>query len=86
MHVWTDQLNRYSAAARYCAWKLSHSLMAAILKSRFARVAAGAMATLFGVLTTIAGGRALFGGEAARMAVGAAVPFVVWFKFAAGLA
>jgi hypothetical protein len=60
--------------------------MAPVLNSRFARVVAGVVAILFGVLTVIAGGRALFGDEAARMAVGAAVPFVLWFNFAAGFA
>lgn len=60
--------------------------MAPVLRSRFARIVAGVVAILFGVLTIIAGGRALFGGEAARMAVGAAVPFVLWFNFAAGFA
>ena len=60
--------------------------MAPILTLRFARAVAGVVAILFGVLTIIAGGHALFGGEAARIAVGAAVPFVLWFNFAAGFA
>ena len=46
----------------------------------------GIVALVFGLLTIGSGGRALFGGEAARAAVGAAVPFVLWFNFAAGVA
>lgn len=46
----------------------------------------GAIAIVFGALTIAAGGRALFGGAAARAAVGDAVPFVLWFNFAAGFA
>ncbi|WP_246040416.1 hypothetical protein [Roseovarius arcticus] len=41
---------------------------------------------LFGLLTILAGGRALFGGADARAAVGNAVPFVLWFNFLAGFA
>jgi hypothetical protein len=41
---------------------------------------------LFGLLTVLSGGRALFGGEAARTAVGNAVEFVLWFNFVAGFA
>jgi hypothetical protein len=52
-------------------------------RPRWALVAAVA-AVLFGILTVLSGGRALFGGEAARAAVGNAVPFVLWFNFAAG--
>jgi hypothetical protein len=47
---------------------------------------AGAVALAFGILTIVAGGRALFGDEAARAAVGDAVPFVLWFNFMAGFA
>jgi hypothetical protein len=39
------------------------------------RIAAG-VAVLFGLLTIVSGGRALFGGPEARAAVGNAVPFV----------
>ena len=46
----------------------------------------GIVALLFGLLTIWSGGRALFGDEAARAAVGAAVPFVLWFNFVAGFA
>ena len=48
--------------------------------------AAALVAVLFGVLTVVSGGRTLFGGEAARQAAGAIVPFVLWFNFAAGFA
>ena len=49
--------------------------------SRALRIAAG-LALVFGVLTVISGGRALFGG----VDMGAVVPFVLWFNFAAGFA
>ncbi|WP_417433135.1 hypothetical protein [Hoeflea sp.] len=46
-----------------------------------------AMAGLaFGLLTILSGGTALFGSDAARAAVGNAVPFVLWFNFLAGFA
>ncbi len=45
-------------------------------------VAAG----LFGLLTIFSGGRVLFGPEAARIAAGDYVPFVLWFNFLAGFA
>lgn len=48
--------------------------------------ALGVVAILFGVATVFAGGRVLFGGEAARLAAGAYVPFVLWFNFASGFA
>lgn len=48
--------------------------------------ALGALAILFGLATLASGGRALFGGAEARAAVGAAVPFVLWFNFLAGFA
>lgn len=41
---------------------------------------------LFGIITVISGGRALFGGPEAAAAVGNAVPFVLWFNFVAGFA
>jgi len=47
------------------------------------RVAAG-VAVIFGLLTVVSGGRALFGGPAAVAAVGDAVPFVLWFNFLSG--
>ena len=47
---------------------------------------AGSIAVLFGILTGISGGTALFGGAAARAAVGDAVPFVLWFNFLSGFA
>jgi hypothetical protein len=49
-------------------------------------LAAGAFVIAFGILTIFSGGRALFGGVAARAAVGDAVPFVLWFNFLAGFA
>lgn len=42
----------------------------------------GGIATLFGILTIVSGGRALFGGAD----MGAVVPFVLWFNFLAGFA
>lgn len=45
---------------------------------------AGAFGLIFGLLTIVSGGTALFGDEAARAAVGNAVPFVLWFNFIAG--
>jgi hypothetical protein len=39
---------------------------------------------LFGLVTIVSGGRALFGSPEARAAVGQAVPFVLWFNFLAG--
>lgn len=47
---------------------------------------AAVIAVIFGVLTVVSGGRALFGGPEARAAVGDAVPFVLWFNFIAGFA
>ena len=44
------------------------------------------LAIAFGLLTIVSGGRALFGGDAARLSAGAYVPFVLWFNFAAGFA
>ena len=52
-------------------------------RPRWALIAAVA-AIVFGVLTLISGGSALFGGAAARAAVGDAVPFVLWFNFLSG--
>lgn len=47
---------------------------------------AAIVALVFGVLTILSGGRALFGGAEAQAAVGNAVPFVLWFNFLAGFA
>lgn len=41
-------------------------------------------AIAFGILTVFSGGRALFGGMAARAELGNVVPFVLWFNFLAG--
>ena len=51
-----------------------------------ALIIAAIVAILFGALTVLSGGRALFGGAEARAAVGNAVPFVLWFNFMAGFA
>jgi len=48
-------------------------------------VAAG-IAVVFGALTIVAGGQALFGAATAQGAVGNAVPFVLWFNFMSGFA
>lgn len=50
------------------------------------RRAVGLVAVAFGLLTILSGGMALFGGERAARAAGDAVPFVLWFNFAAGFA
>lgn len=42
------------------------------------------IAALFGLLTIYSGGMVLFGGAAAKAAVGNAVPMVLWFNFLAG--
>lgn len=48
---------------------------------RALKIAAG-VAVVFGALTVVSGGRALFGGAD----MGAVVPFVLWFNFLAGFA
>lgn len=45
---------------------------------------AAAVAAVFGLLTLLEGGSVLFGSEAARLAAGSYVPFVLWFNFLAG--
>ena len=45
---------------------------------------AAAIAIAFGLLTLKEGGTVLFGGDAARLAAGHYVPFVLWFNFLAG--
>ena len=47
---------------------------------------AAVVALVFGVLTVLAGGAALFGGDKTSELVGNAVPFVLWFNFLAGFA
>lgn len=54
--------------------------------SRWAMHAMGVTGILFGLLTIASGGLALFGGAQERVAVGDAVPFVLWFNFGAGFA
>lgn len=44
------------------------------------------LAIAFGLLTIKEGGMVVFGNEAARVAAGNYVPFVVWFNFLAGFA
>jgi hypothetical protein len=41
-------------------------------------------AIVFGALTVLTGGRALFGSPESRAGFGNAVPFVLWFNFPAG--
>jgi len=41
-------------------------------------------AVVFGLVTIVSGGRALFGSAEARAAMGHTVPFVLWFNFLAG--
>jgi hypothetical protein len=42
------------------------------------------VAVAFGLVTVVSGGRALFGSQEMRTAVGHAVPFVLWFNFLSG--
>ena len=44
------------------------------------------VATIFGIVTIIVGGKTLLGGTEARTAAGNIVPFVLWFNFVAGFA
>lgn len=44
------------------------------------------VAVVFGLLTLKEGGTVLFGDEAARIAAGNYVPFVLWFNFVSGFA
>lgn len=53
---------------------------------RFALMALGSFALVFGLLTIGSGGRVLFGGAEARQAAGNYVPFVLGFNFLAGFA
>jgi len=46
-------------------------------------IAAG-IAIVFGALTIVSGGVAMFGGPAAQATAGNAVPFVLWFNFLSG--
>lgn len=41
-------------------------------------------AVVFGLVTIVSGGRALFGSTEVRAAMGHTVPFVLWFNFLAG--
>lgn len=44
----------------------------------------GIAAVVFGLLTVLSGGMALFGGQRGAEMAGNAVPFVLWFNFLAG--
>jgi hypothetical protein len=44
------------------------------------------VASIFGIVTIIVGGKTLFGGAEERAAAGNIVPFVLWFNFVAGFA
>ena len=44
------------------------------------------VATAFGIVTIIVGGKTLFGGPEERAAAGNIVTFVLWFNFVAGFA
>lgn len=44
------------------------------------------IATIFGIVTVIVGGKTLFGGAEVRAAAGNIVSFVLWFNFVAGFA
>ena len=44
------------------------------------------VATIFGIVTIIVGGKTLFGGAEERTAAGNIVPFVLWFNFISGFA
>ena len=59
--------------------------MPSSLDPRF-RNGVAAFACLFGGLTLVGGGTALFGGAEARAAAGNVVGFVLWFNFLAGFA
>lgn len=53
---------------------------------RFRIWAISLVATGFGLLTIKEGGTILFGDEAARIAAGNYIPFVLWFNFVSGFA
>ena len=47
------------------------------------RIASG-IAVVFGALSIVSGGAALFGGPSAQAVAGDVVPFVLWFNFLSG--
>lgn len=49
-------------------------------------LAAAAVAVIFGGLTVLSGGTALFGDPGTKAAFGDVVPYVLWFNFLAGFA
>ncbi len=58
--------------------------MTANSSARWSLMFAAGVAVIFGLLTIVSGGSALFGGSAAAAAAGDAVPFVLWFNFLSG--
>ena len=61
--------------------------MAELIRPRGFRIWASSLVAVgFGLLTIKEGGTILFGNDAARVAAGSYVPFVVWFNFLAGFA
>lgn len=60
-------------------------LIAQLKQERAIQIAA-ALARVFGILTILAGGIVLFGGEGAHTVAGNVVTFVLWFNFLAGFA
>lgn len=59
----------------HCEWR----------RPRWATILA-LVATIFGIVTIIVGGKTLFGGAEERATAGNIVPFVLWFNFVAGFA
>lgn len=55
-------------------------------KGRWALNAAAIVAIIFGLMTIVSGGKALFGSAETKAALGEVVPFVLWFNFCAGFA
>ena len=54
------------------------------ISSKYWLRGAAIVALVFGLMTIKEGGSVLFGDEAARIAAGNYVPFVLWFNFVAG--
>lgn len=57
--------------------------MPTLSKSKWLRLLS-VFAMLFGLITLVKSGSILFGPKSAAESVGAIVPFVIWFNFAAG--
>lgn len=60
--------------------------MAAGARQQTALPLPGWIAVIFGVLTLVSGGMALFGPDAVQAGLGDTVGFVLWFNFLAGFA